>query len=697
MKSSQLYAPPLVVLAALGTVYGSGMMIIYYVNVYVGVPLMDLWMSFSFAILCLAAITAAEKHQMKKDKKESVSDRKSFQLQVLSLWKYTITPIVALSCVLQLGWPGALLGATSFVVILKVFRTVLLKLCWAGCPSPGEQMRVLLSGDSFPPKLDGVQNFARNTIQALVRDGHKVHVFCSNGSPTTHLAPENYGATVTRGPGVEVQPKHKITLPSPHFLVALMRFKPHIIQFFDFTPCAIFLVPFLWWLGIPVVISHHSRIDLYAAYVPGFIGDYSPQVVRAACEVVFPLVTGHLLIDGSQKDQSWFQGHSNTRFWSTGCDLEFFHPSKASQETRAICSNGRPDLPLVVFVGRLSPEKQVDKLIDLVKVTNLPGQPELCRFAIIGHGDSWESIHKEIGDRPDVYMPGAVTGEQLASTVASADIFFSPTVTGTLDLVFIESQAAGIAVVGPRAVAVPLVVTDGVNGRLYDPLDMQDAKRAIQDIAAGQLDKMKAEARKNAEANFTWSKSSDEAIQFYKDVLQYFQNHRWVWLEAVKVRWAFEYLSTPSPSTGFGRACQCKALSATCVKLDFMSEAIARIPIACLFADCSICISIEFECFCPIWRDGPTDCKSESFEFVEIETAFAWQCLWDHVRPLKCQCNKTEACRVFTWRKLLQRQPVLDWWHLVKHNFRTWKLARARQGTDGSVSAYLKMFCCYIL
>lgn len=47
----------------------------------------------------------------------------------------------------------------------------------------------------------------------------------------------------------------------------------------------------------------------------------------------------------------------------------------------------------------------------------------------------------------------------------SKDIFFSPTVTGTLDLVFIESQAAGVAVVGPRAVAVPLVVTDGVNGR----------------------------------------------------------------------------------------------------------------------------------------------------------------------------------------------------------------------------------------
>ena len=50
--------------------------------------------------------------------------------------------------------------------------------------------------------------------------------------------------------------------------------------------------------------------------------------------------------------------------------------------------------------------------MDLVKVTNPPGERELCRFAIIGNGDSWESIHAEIGERPDVYMPGAVVGEE---------------------------------------------------------------------------------------------------------------------------------------------------------------------------------------------------------------------------------------------------------------------------------------------
>ena len=99
-------------------------------------------------------------------------------------------------------------------------------------------MRVLLSGDSFPPKLDGVQNFARNTIQALVRDGHKVHVFCSNGSPSTHLAPENYGATVTRGPGVEVQPKHKMLALKMDAVLLLLFF------FFFFLVLFIYLFSF---------------------------------------------------------------------------------------------------------------------------------------------------------------------------------------------------------------------------------------------------------------------------------------------------------------------------------------------------------------------------------------------------------------------------------------------------------------------
>ena len=72
-------------------------------------------------------------------------------------------------------------------------------------------------------------------------------------------------------------------------------------------------------------------------------------------------------------------------------------------------------------------------------------------------------------------MPGVVRGEDLAKCFASADLFFTPTVTGTLDLVFLEAMASGLPVVGPRAVAIPHVLTNGVNGQLYDVCDAADA------------------------------------------------------------------------------------------------------------------------------------------------------------------------------------------------------------------------------
>jgi len=182
-------------------------------------------------------------------------------------------------------------------------------------------------------------------------------------------------------------------------------------------------------------------------------------------------------------------------------------------------SNGRPDLPLVIFVGRMSPKKQVHRISQLVKLVNPPGEPEVCRFVLVGPGEAWQDVYDEIGNRPDVNLPGTLQGEELSKAYASADMFFSPTITGTLDLVFIESQASGIAVIGPRAVAVPYVVTDGQNGRLYDPLDMKDAARCIRE-AIPDLKKLKAASRPNAEANFNWSKVTTEAIEFYKHTVR---------------------------------------------------------------------------------------------------------------------------------------------------------------------------------
>ena len=167
--------------------------------------------------------------------------------------------------------------------------------CHAPAPPLASGIRVLMTGDSFAPKLDGPQILTNNMVRGLIGMGHAVHVFCSNGYPGIEYGPELAGATVTRGPGVEVFPKHKVTLPSPWFVWALLRCRPHLVHFVDLTPANILTLPVAWLLGIPCVLAHHSRVDVYANYTPSPVCYVAPQVMRLILEVVNMFADGHLL------------------------------------------------------------------------------------------------------------------------------------------------------------------------------------------------------------------------------------------------------------------------------------------------------------------------------------------------------------------------------------------------------------------
>ena len=154
--------------------------------------------------------------------------------------------------------------ALALTIACKVFVKALGAACQAPAKPDGTGMRVLLTGDSFAPKLDGPQILTNNMVRGLIGMGHKVHVFCSNGYPGIEYGPELAGATVTRGPGVEVFPTHRITIPGPWFVWSLLKFRPHIIQFIDLNPHNLLTLPVAWLLGVPMT---SSRLPLQSCSV----------------------------------------------------------------------------------------------------------------------------------------------------------------------------------------------------------------------------------------------------------------------------------------------------------------------------------------------------------------------------------------------------------------------------------------------
>lgn len=134
---------------------------------------------------------------------------------------------------------------------------------------------------------------------------------------------------------------------------------------------------------------------------------------------------------------------------AAGVDTELFHPQAADPEMRARLTAGQPERPLLLYVGRLSAEKEVGRIRVLLE------QIPQARLAIVGDGPERGSLEQHFAGY-DVVFTGYLQGQDLAAAFASADLFVFPSRTETLGLVLLEAMAAGCPVIAPAAAALPM-------------------------------------------------------------------------------------------------------------------------------------------------------------------------------------------------------------------------------------------------
>jgi glycosyltransferase involved in cell wall biosynthesis len=91
---------------------------------------------------------------------------------------------------------------------------------------------------------------------------------------------------------------------------------------------------------------------------------------------------------------------------------------------------------------------------------------------IVGDGPEFaklRALHQELNLEPTVIFLGDVSRSRLAGEYVNADCFCLPSVQEGFGIVFLEAMAAGLAVVGCRAAAIPEVVIDRRTGWLVEP------------------------------------------------------------------------------------------------------------------------------------------------------------------------------------------------------------------------------------
>lgn len=137
--------------------------------------------------------------------------------------------------------------------------------------------------------------------------------------------------------------------------------------------------------------------------------------------------------------------------WGRGVDTKLFSPDRRSSEFRTSRGMSDDDV-LIIWVGRIVPEKRPDIWTDIVTRLNDEGIP--CKGVVVGHGFS----QNELAKLPNIHCLGWLSGVGLAEAYASADILVFPSDVETFGSVTLEALSSGCV----------CVVESGCSGHLVE-------------------------------------------------------------------------------------------------------------------------------------------------------------------------------------------------------------------------------------
>lgn len=372
-------------------------------------------------------------------------------------------------------------------------------------------MRIALLTEVFLPKIDGVVTRTTRHLDQLAELGHEVLIFAP-GNP-----PERYaGFEVVPIPSrsLKVYPEVMHGMMGPRAFRRLREFDPDIVH----------AVNPIWTAGWSTLIAarRYPVIASFHTDVPEYCMKLGIPWVKPIAE--WGLRTFHgraglnLVTSGPMMDKAADYGIDNVRLWPKAVDTESFTPEARTRKMRNLLSDGHPDDPLIIFVGRISAEKSVERCFPIVD--EVRKRVPNARLAFVGKGPLYDELRS---NPPDwATFTGYLSGADLHAAYASGDVLLFPSTTETLGFAALEAFASGVPVVAANAGGLPFVVADGDTGILVDPQAPDTAwAEPIEHLLTQPELRERMSAAGRAEAGrWTWRASSETVLGYYDEVIR---------------------------------------------------------------------------------------------------------------------------------------------------------------------------------
>jgi len=199
-----------------------------------------------------------------------------------------------------------------------------------------------------------------------------------------------------------------------------------------------------------------------------------------------------------------------------GVDLKLFYPYGSISSEDKIS---------IACIGNLIESKGQYYLINALKkcIDDLPGHK--IKLNIIGTGIK-ENEYKELvgclGLEKYILFYGEMDQSEIAELLRKTDIFILPSYFEALGCVYLEAMASETATVGCRGQGIEEIITDGINGMLVRPKDIEDIEKVIKFLVINKKKRLEIAKRgfSAVTRQYTWTSSAKELNKLYEKVLE---------------------------------------------------------------------------------------------------------------------------------------------------------------------------------
>lgn len=339
-------------------------------------------------------------------------------------------------------------------------------------------MRIGIFTDTYDPDVNGVVRSIQSLKQVLEKNKHDVFIITNHPD----LFKTEFKERVVRLPGLKINALYGYVASSPvqrkaFELVRLLSLDIiHVNSDFGVGYFGRFCGR---KLGIPVVFTYHTEFESYTNYINPLKFKWVDKVGKIAVAKASRKLCNKCaaVITPSRKTRNMLIRYGVSRrifVVPTGLDVDtFYWSSKDYEDIQEIRKsfNIKSNELLILYVGRIAPEKSIEMLIEGFKKINQSNLPS--KLLIVGDGPSLQSLKRNVDANltNSILFAGKVAMSEVSRYYAASNVFVSPSVTETQGLTFIEAMAGGLPVFAREDLALKDVVVENETGFYFKDSD----------------------------------------------------------------------------------------------------------------------------------------------------------------------------------------------------------------------------------